>query len=219
MTFRVSGKKSRYWRCVTRSHQRSDCRDSGVKYFDGGYSGHLTLARDGFGFRTECAIHILDPKINAACRRHGARTFAQRRPGGIAGSKSGCARYHRRLKRSPHRAQRNAPPIGPLSMPRAISLRRRSTTDEADGDVFTPVIIAESTTTLKQLSVSDAVTELDLTGAPVLVFRHAAHGGNQYRLSPCRRPFRLDRPARSWRPPMPGLTRWRRVSLWSAAFA
>jgi hypothetical protein len=25
--------------------------------------------------------------------------------------------------------------------------------------------------------VSDAVTELDLTGAPVVVFRHAAHGG------------------------------------------
>jgi len=30
---------------------------------------------------------------------------------------------------------------------------------------------------LKQLSVSEAVTELDMTGAPVVVFRHAAHGG------------------------------------------
>ena len=48
---------------------------------------------------------------------------------------------------------------------------------ETEIDGFTPVIIAESTTRLKQLSVSDAVTELDMTGAPVLVFRHAAHGG------------------------------------------
>ena len=48
---------------------------------------------------------------------------------------------------------------------------------EAEIDGFTPVIIAESTTALRQLSVSDAVTELDMTGAPVLVFRHAAHGG------------------------------------------
>jgi hypothetical protein len=39
------------------------------------------------------------------------------------------------------------------------------------------VVIAESTTTLKRLSVSEAVTELDMTGAPVLVFRHAAHDG------------------------------------------
>ena len=47
---------------------------------------------------------------------------------------------------------------------------------EAELDGFTPVIIAELTTTLKRLSVSDAVTELDMTGAPS-VFRHAAHGG------------------------------------------
>jgi len=41
---------------------------------------------------------------------------------------------------------------------------------------FNPVIIAESTTALKSLSVSEAVMELDMTGAPVLVFRHAGHG-------------------------------------------
>ena len=49
--------------------------------------------------------------------------------------------------------------------------------DEDDaGEGFTPVIIAESTTRLKRLSVSEAVVDLDLTGAPVLVFRHAGHG-------------------------------------------
>jgi len=34
----------------------------------------------------------------------------------------------------------------------------------------------ESTTALKRLSVSEAVKELDMTGAPVLVFRYAGHG-------------------------------------------
>ncbi len=29
---------------------------------------------------------------------------------------------------------------------------------------------------LKQLSVSEAVLELDMTGVPVIVFRHAGHG-------------------------------------------
>ena len=37
-------------------------------------------------------------------------------------------------------------------------------------------LIAESTTALKRLSVSDAVMELDLTGVEVLLFRHAGHG-------------------------------------------
>ena len=41
---------------------------------------------------------------------------------------------------------------------------------------WNPVIIAESTTALKRLSVSDAVMELDMTGVPVIVFRHAGHG-------------------------------------------
>ena len=41
---------------------------------------------------------------------------------------------------------------------------------------FNPVIIAESTTVLRSMPVSDAVLELDMTGCPVVVFRHAGHG-------------------------------------------
>jgi len=49
---------------------------------------------------------------------------------------------------------------------------------DIDEDItdFNPVIIAETTTTLRRLSVSEAVLELDMTGAPVLMFRHAVHG-------------------------------------------
>ena len=28
------------------------------KYFDGDYSGHVTVAKDGAGFRTECVLHL-----------------------------------------------------------------------------------------------------------------------------------------------------------------
>jgi ribosomal subunit interface protein len=28
------------------------------KYFRGGYSGHATVGREGFGFRTECLLHL-----------------------------------------------------------------------------------------------------------------------------------------------------------------
>jgi hypothetical protein len=48
--------------------------------------------------------------------------------------------------------------------------------DDEEAEGFNPVIIAESTTAMKRLSVSEAVTELDMTGAPVVVFRHAGHG-------------------------------------------
>jgi hypothetical protein len=41
---------------------------------------------------------------------------------------------------------------------------------------FKPAVIAESEKFLQEFSVSAAVLELDLTGAPVLVFRHATNG-------------------------------------------
>jgi ribosomal subunit interface protein len=43
-------------RCVGRVSERTD--EVLRKYFDGNYSGHITLSKDGFGFRTDCALHL-----------------------------------------------------------------------------------------------------------------------------------------------------------------
>jgi hypothetical protein len=48
--------------------------------------------------------------------------------------------------------------------------------DGEDETAYSAVIIAEATTALKRLSVSEAVMELDLTGAPVIVFQHGSSG-------------------------------------------
>jgi hypothetical protein len=48
--------------------------------------------------------------------------------------------------------------------------------EDDDGEEFNPVIIAESSTSLKRLSVSEAVMELDLTGVAVVVFQHGGSG-------------------------------------------
>ena len=49
---------------------------------------------------------------------------------------------------------------------------------ESDEEVtaYSPVIIAEATTSLKRFSVSEAVMELDLTGAACIVFQHGSSG-------------------------------------------
>lgn len=174
MSFRVSGKNLDIGDAL-RDRISDRVAEAVNKYFDGGYAGHLTLARDGFGFRSECAIH-LDSKItlhadamapDAYASADQAATLIERR----------LRRYHRRLK--DHRSERNETRAANWAAIDAASyvIAAPGEEDGADAAAFTPVIIAESTTTLKQLSVSDAVTELDLTGAPVLVFRHAAHGG------------------------------------------
>jgi ribosome-associated translation inhibitor RaiA len=141
------------------------------KYFDGGYSGHVTLAKDGFGFRTECAIH-LDSKITLHAEGMAPDAYASADQAALR-IENRLRRYHRRLKE--HRPERAAAEASINAASYVIEAPGHD--NEAEAGDFTPVIIAESKTTLKQLSVSEAVTELDMTGAPVVVFRHAAHGG------------------------------------------
>jgi Sigma 54 modulation/S30EA ribosomal protein C terminus/Sigma 54 modulation protein / S30EA ribosomal protein len=46
--------------------------------------------------------------------------------------------------------------------------------DETEAPVdYSPVVVAEGSQPLKTLSVASAVAELDLTGAPLIVFQHA----------------------------------------------
>ena len=172
MTFRVSGKNLDLGDAL-RDRIRDRIAEIVGKYFDGGYSGHVTLTRDGFGFRTECAIH-LDSRITLHADGMAPDAYASADEAALRIEKR-LRRYHRRLKE--HRPERgNADGWAAIDAASYI-IAAPEHDGEAESDGFTPVIIAESTTTLKQLSVSDAVTELDMTGAPVLVFRHAAHGG------------------------------------------
>jgi ribosomal subunit interface protein len=171
MTFRVSGKNLDLGEAL-RERISDRIAQTVTKYFDGGYSGHVTLTRDGFGFRTECAIH-LDSKITLHADGLAADAYASADQAALLIEKR-LRRYHRRLK--DHRPERNGGGWDTIDAASYV-IAAPQQDSEIEIDVFTPVIIAESTTALKQLSVSDAVTELDLTGAPVVVFRHAAHGG------------------------------------------
>jgi ribosome hibernation promoting factor len=168
MSFRISGQNLDIGEALREriSERIAEAMD---KYFDGGYSGHVTLARDGFGFRTECAIH-LDSKITLHAEGMAPDAYASADQAALRIEKR-LRRYHRRLK--DHRPERDRQSSDAASYVIAAPEHE----NEREVDAFTPVIIAESTTKLKQLSVSDAVTELDMTGTPVLVFRHAAHGG------------------------------------------
>jgi ribosomal subunit interface protein len=175
MAFRISGQNLDVGGAL-RERINDRVAEAMAKYFDGGYSGHLTLVRDGFGFRTECVIH-LDSKITLHAEGMAPDAYASADQAALRIEKR-LRRYHRRLKE--HRPERvddrAAIDAASIDVPSYV-IAAPEPDGETESHGFTPVIIAESTTRLKQLSVSDAVTELDMTGAPVLVFRHAAHGG------------------------------------------
>ncbi len=57
MPLRVSGKNISVGSAL-RQRIVDRVEDATEKYFRGGYSGHAVVGRDGFGFRTECVLHL-----------------------------------------------------------------------------------------------------------------------------------------------------------------
>jgi ribosomal subunit interface protein len=99
MSFRISGQNLDVGEAL-RGRVNARIAEALDKYFDGGYSGHVTLARDGFGFRTECAIH-LDSKITLHAEGEAADAYASADQA-ITRIEKQLRRYHRRIK--DHRA-------------------------------------------------------------------------------------------------------------------
>jgi ribosomal subunit interface protein len=173
MPFRISGKNIDIGEALRgRINQR--VVDATAKYFDGGFSGHVTIGKEGFGFRTECAIH-LDSGITLEAEAIAADAYASADQAALRIEKR-LRRYKRRLKdRQAARVDGYTREQADVDAPSYVIAAPDHDTDD-DVTEFNPVIIAESTTALKRLSVSEAVMELDMTGAAVIVFRHAGHG-------------------------------------------
>jgi ribosomal subunit interface protein len=174
MSFRVSGKNIDVGEAL-RERISARVAEAMGKFFDGGYSGHATIGKDGFGFRTECALH-LDSGITLHADAQAADPYDSADQVAIRIEKR-LRRYKSRLKghHARNTSHKAAPFASTISAPSYVIAAPEHDTDDEITD-FNPVIIAEATTALKQLSVSEAVMELDLTGAPVVIFRHAGHG-------------------------------------------
>ena len=95
MPFRVSGKNIDIGEAL-RERVNARLVEALSKYFDGGYSGHVTVSKDGFGFRTECAIH-LDSGVTLEAEAMAADAYASADQAAIRIEKR-LRRYKRRLK-------------------------------------------------------------------------------------------------------------------------
>ncbi|MBI5261523.1 MAG: ribosome-associated translation inhibitor RaiA [Bradyrhizobium sp.] len=177
MSLRISGKSISIGDAL---RSRVSARTDEVlrKYFDGNYSGHITFSKDGFGFRTDCALH-LDTGITLEADSNAPDAYASADQALLMIEKR-LRRYKSRLKdRSARKAYAAAAAIAELQAPvldASSYVIEAPTHDDGEVAAYNAVIIAEATTSLKRLSVSEAVMELDLTGAACLVFQHGSSG-------------------------------------------
>ena len=176
MTLRISGKSISVGEALrSRVNERTD--EVLRKYFDGNYSGHITLSKDGFGFRTDCSLH-LDSGITLEADSNAADAYASADQALLMIEKR-LRRYKSRLKdRSARKTYAASMAIAELNGAGLDAQSYIIEAPEGDDEVteYSPVIIAEATQSLKRLSVSEAVMELDLTGAACIVFQHGSSG-------------------------------------------
>ncbi|MDR6953988.1 ribosomal subunit interface protein [Ancylobacter sp. 3268] len=170
MPLRVSGKNLDVGEALRQrvSDRLADVMD---KYFDGGWSGHVTVAREGSGYRSDCALHL---DSGAILQAHGGAQDP------YSSADAAVERIETRLRRYKSRVKRHVPNgEGMAAAPESVPLTVFEAPDHEDGealDGWSPTVVAEATADMPRLAVSDAVLELDFTGAAVLVFRHANHG-------------------------------------------
>ncbi len=137
-----------------------------TKYFDRSFDGNVTVEKRGHEILTDCNVHL---------------------PSGIVLQSSGVAsdpyasldnslekmetrvrRYHRRLKDHHKRAPMPSEPANSFIIQGAVDA-----TEAGDA----PLIIAESASDVKTMSVSEAVMQLELSETPAVLFRNVKHSG------------------------------------------
>jgi ribosomal subunit interface protein len=166
MNLRVSGKHMEIGDAF-RSRIEGRIGETIDKYFDGGFSGHVTVEKSGSRFSADCMIR-LDTGMSLQA------TGQAQEP--VSAFDVAAERFEKRLRRYKRRL-RSHHPNGAESGPTDMTYRVMApvSDDEEVPEDFAPAVIAESTVSLKTMSVAEAVVELDTKESPVYVFRNAAN--------------------------------------------
>jgi ribosomal subunit interface protein len=172
MGLRISGKNLDVGEAL-RGQATDRVKSAIAKYYEGGVTGHVTVSKDGTAFRTDGVLHLSSGiTLEAHGQAHDAYASLDQM---VERIEKRLRRYKRRLKDRSGAAQ---PRRALLEMPAyVIATPEHDEEPEMHHENGAhPAIIAESTRSLHEFSVGDAVAELDMTGSSVIVFRNAGNG-------------------------------------------
>src|ERR1700758_4387455 len=155
MTLRVSGKSISIGEAL-RGRVSERTEEVLRKYFDGNFSGHITLSKDGFGFRTDCALH-LDSGITLEADSNAPDAYASADQALLMIERR-LRRYKSRLKdRSARKAAAEAAAFAGLDASSYVIEAPGEGEEEGTGEQ--PRKIARGSTALQKTPVTEAVME------------------------------------------------------------
>jgi len=141
------------------------------KYAERPTDAQVVFSRDRHEYVCEAVVH-LSTGLTAQARAHATEIYAAFDLCSDKMEKQ-LRRYKRRLKNH-HRLREE-----PVEVMAAASyvLEHREHDEAAEPEDLQPIIVAEMEARVPALSVGEAVMQMELAGAPVLVFRNDRHDG------------------------------------------
>lgn len=170
MRYQISGKQIDIGAAL-QTHVQSELSDMLGKYSGRPTDASVIFSKSGHEYNCEATVH-LSTGLTAQAKGHATEIYAAFDSCTEKMDKQ-LRRYKRRLK--DHHKQRSEPVE--LSGASSYILAASESGDDAEPETLQPIIVAEMETNIPSLSVGEAVMQMELAGAPVLVFRNEGKDG------------------------------------------
>ena len=159
-----------------RSRVTDELSTSIGKFFDRGGGADVVVSREGNAFKVDCAVTLASGQ---QLTTHGLGGDAhQAFDACIAKMEGRIRRYKRRLKDHHIQAVARQQETASYFVLQPTDFEEDEEEAPTDGAAFPEaMVIAETETPVRTMTVSMAVMQLDLTEAQAILFRNAAHGG------------------------------------------
>jgi len=168
MALQVTGKNLDVGEAL-RSYVAERVKTALEKYAGQSPIGHIRIEKAHGAFLTGCSIQL---KSGISLEAHSEA------PDAYASVDQALERLEKRLRRYKRRLKKRHVPAGKglADIQAPYYVIQHAEEEETVSEEDNPIVIAETQTMIRELSVSDAVMQLDLAGQQLLVFQNAGHG-------------------------------------------
>ena len=170
MRYQISGKQIDIGASL-QTHVQNELGGVVQKYAERPTDAQVIFSRSGHEYVCESTVH-LSTGLTAQAKAHATEIYAAFEACSEKMEKQ-LRRYKRRLK--DHHRER-AEPVE-LSGASSYILASEEQSQDAEPESLQPIIVAEMQTQIPSLSVGEAVMQMELAGAPVLIFRNEGKDG------------------------------------------
>jgi ribosomal subunit interface protein len=170
MRYQISGKQIDIGEAL-QTHVQTELGEAVKKYAERPTDANVVFSRSAHEYVCEATVH-LSTGLTATAKGHATEIYAAFDACSEKMEKQ-LRRYKRRLK--DHHKDRSEPVE--LFGASSYILASEEVAEDAEPDTLQPIIVAEMETKIPSLSVGEAVMQMELAGAPVLVFRKEGKRG------------------------------------------